>query len=62
ITHRLSQIRTADQILLMKNGRLIGQGTHDELMVTNAAYRQIFVRDEAPMHTNGAIEYELRKM
>ncbi|MCB0105433.1 MAG: ABC transporter ATP-binding protein [Caldilineaceae bacterium] len=61
ITHRLSQIRTADQILLMKNGRLIGQGTHDELMVTNAAYRQIFVRDEAPMHTNGAIEYELRK-
>ncbi len=60
ITHRLSQIRTADQILLMKNGRLIGQGTHDDLMATNAAYRQIFVRDETPVQANGVIEYELR--
>lgn len=46
ITHRLSQIRSADHILLMKNGRLIAQGTHDELMATSAAYRQIFVPDE----------------
>jgi ATP-binding cassette subfamily B protein len=43
ITHRLSQIRNADHILLMKNGRLIAQGTHDELFNTNAVYRQIFV-------------------
>jgi ATP-binding cassette, subfamily B, bacterial len=43
ITHRLSQIRNADQILLMKNGRLLAQGTHDELMATSSAYRQIFV-------------------
>ncbi len=46
ITHRLSQIRSADHILLMKNGRLIAQGTHDELLATSAAYRQIFVPDE----------------
>jgi ATP-binding cassette, subfamily B, bacterial len=46
ITHRLSQIRSADQILLMKNGRLIAQGAHDELMATSAAYRQIFVPEE----------------
>ncbi len=46
ITHRLSQIRSADHILLMKNGRLIAQGTHDELMATSAAYRQIFVPDD----------------
>ena len=42
ITHRLSQIRSADHILLMKNGRLIAQGTHDELMATSAAYQQYF--------------------
>jgi ATP-binding cassette subfamily B protein len=43
ITHRLAQIRSADWILLMKNGRLIAQGSHDELMATSGAYRQIFV-------------------
>ncbi|WP_420629627.1 ABC transporter ATP-binding protein [Candidatus Leptofilum sp.] len=44
ITHRLSQIRRADLILLMKNGRLIAQGTHEELMDRSAVYQQIFVR------------------
>lgn len=46
ITHRLSQIRRADHILLMKNGRLIAQGSHDELMETTPGYRQIFVPEE----------------
>jgi len=42
ITHRLSLIRSADYILLMKNGRLIAQGSHDELLSASPAYRQIF--------------------
>ncbi len=42
ITHRLSLIRSADYILLMKNGRLIAQGSHDDLLATSAAYRQVF--------------------
>jgi len=46
ITHRLSQIRSADHILLMKNGRLIAQGTHNNLLTTSASYRQIFVPQE----------------
>ena len=46
ITHRLSQIRTADQILLMKNGRLIGHGTHAELMSNSPDYRQILAPHE----------------
>ncbi|MEM7133218.1 MAG: ABC transporter ATP-binding protein [Chloroflexota bacterium] len=43
ITHRLSQIRRADTILLMKNGCLLAQGSHDELMKTTPSYRQLFV-------------------
>lgn len=42
ITHRLSQIRRADHILLMKNGRLIAQGTHDDLMERDRVYGEIF--------------------
>lgn len=49
ITHRLSQIRQADLILLMKNGRLLAQGTHDDLMTNSSVYRQIFVPEERQM-------------
>jgi ATP-binding cassette subfamily B protein len=42
ITHRLSQIRWADLILVMRKGRLTAFGTHDELMKTSEAYRRIF--------------------
>jgi len=44
ITHRLAQIRRADRILLLKNGALIAQGTHAELMLSSGAYRQLFAR------------------
>ena len=46
ITHRLSQIRRADKILVLDGGTLIDQGSHDELLGRCALYRRIFVRDE----------------
>ncbi len=42
ITHRLSQIRWADLILVMRKGRLVASGSHDELMQTSEAYSRIF--------------------
>ena len=42
ITHRLSQIRWADRILVLAGGRLAAAGTHDELLATSTAYRRIF--------------------
>ncbi len=42
ITHRLSQIRWADLILVLRQGRLEAAGTHEELMQSSAAYRRIF--------------------
>ncbi|HEX2905803.1 MAG TPA: ABC transporter ATP-binding protein [Phototrophicaceae bacterium] len=44
ITHRLSQIRWADHILLLEGGRLSASGTHEELLHTSAQYQRIFAR------------------
>ncbi len=44
ITHRLSQIRWADLIVVLRKGRLAAVGTHEELMETSEAYRRIFER------------------
>lgn len=42
ITHRLSQIRWADLIIVLKKGKIAAIGTHDELMKTSDAYSKIF--------------------
>lgn len=42
ITHRLSQIRWADLILVLRQGRLVASGTHDDLMLSSEAYQRIF--------------------
>jgi ATP-binding cassette, subfamily B, bacterial len=43
ITHRLSQIRWADLILVLRNGRLVASGSHEELMSSSPVYRRIFI-------------------
>jgi len=42
ITHRLSQIRWADVILVLRKGEIVAQGSHEELLATSDAYRRIF--------------------
>ena len=44
ITHRLSQIRWADRILVLKQGQLVEQGTHEELLANSSDYQRIFAR------------------
>ena len=46
ITHRLSQIRWADLIIVMRKGRVAAIGTHEALMERSEAYRNIFARYE----------------
>ena len=50
IAHRLSTVRNADLILVVKNGRIVEQGTHSELLARKGYYHELYTRqyeDEA---------------
>jgi len=44
IAHRLSTIRDANRILVLHEGQLVAQGTHDELLASNDLYRRMCAR------------------
>ena len=58
ITHRLSQIRWADHIVVLKKGQVVAQGGHDDLLKSSPAYQRIFARYETPNQekTSGVID------
>ena len=42
IAHRLSTVLNADQILVLKDGQIVEQGTHKELVELNGTYRELY--------------------
>ena len=47
VAHRLSTIRSADVILVMRDGRVIEQGSHEELLKQNGFYRELYLAGQA---------------
>lgn len=41
VAHRLSTILDSDQILVLEHGRLVGKGTHEELLESVPLYREL---------------------
>ncbi|HSR68437.1 MAG TPA: ABC transporter transmembrane domain-containing protein [Acidobacteriota bacterium] len=42
IAHRLSTVRSADEIIVMERGRILERGAHDKLMQESGAYRRLY--------------------
>jgi ATP-binding cassette subfamily B protein len=58
ISHRFSTVRQADRILFLERGRLVEEGTHDELMALAGRYARLFTM-QASAYTGEAIDLEL---
>ena len=51
IAHRLGTIRHADNILVLEDGRVVEQGTHDELLARNGVYAEMW---ETQLHSTSS--------
>ncbi len=53
IAHRLSTVRKADRIVVMKDGAVVDQGTHEELLERDGLYRRLYQLQFADMEAAG---------
>lgn len=47
ISQKVNTVMLADRIIVMENGKIVGEGSHDDLMKTNQTYREIYETQSA---------------
>ncbi|RNA22673.1 ABC transporter B family [Brachionus plicatilis] len=52
IAHRLSTVRNADRVIVLENGQIVEQGTHDELCSIDGIYKRLVLRQLMSKETN----------
>jgi ATP-binding cassette subfamily B protein len=55
ISHRFSTVRSADRIYVLKGGRVVESGTHDELIAANGTYAELFTLQASPYQSSGPV-------
>ena len=53
VTHRLASVKIADKIVMMKNGKAVEVGTHEDLMALNGEYRKMYDSQRQWYETEG---------
>ncbi len=58
IAHRISSVKNADQIIMLENGKICEQGTHDELVNLKGKYYQTLLEQYSEYEENGSLGNE----
>jgi ATP-binding cassette subfamily B protein len=57
VAHRISTIRNADKIVILDEGRLVGVGSHEELLKTSPLYEEMVLRQQLEAEVEGVVEH-----
>lgn len=59
VTHRLSSVVHADRVLVMANGRVVEEGTHEELLARGGVYASLWEKQHGFIATSGTADIEI---